>query len=445
MATEPIERPPFWSRETRLLLLTVALSVAVLFALARFRFPGQEPLELPAQPLQRLAARAAFEDLSAAVSRAAERLRPALQVVRVPTSVGAARSLSLEDVLWNEPESVAPRLALAFRFSEDATLVVAHPRGWPPGAPGVRARDEVRGLLVLDASDSATDGWQPPNVSSLSSIQYLLLAEATQGGVALRPLFGGTADPFADPFWDEPVLALGQDTRAMNGSLVFTLEGAFGGAVMERQGLHAIVPASVLIRTAERLMSSGDRPAATMGVRLQHLSATLRAATGASTGVVVADVDPQGPAANVLSPGDVLTRVAGQRVDAPDTALLAIARLPIDRAASLDLRRNGEPSQVTITPRRRQEEETTSAAVRAELGLVLRRVPTGALVQSVAARTAGAVAGLREDDVITWVDGTDSPTPQRIVTLWTGLEARQSMMLRIDRAGEPMIMAVGKP
>ena len=42
-------------------------------------------------------------------------------------------------------------------------------------------------------------------------------------------------------------------------------------------------------------------------------------------------------------------------------------------------------------------------------------------------------------------DGTDSPTPQRIVTLWTGLEARQSMMLRIDRAGEPMIMAVGKP
>ena len=93
MATEPIERPPFWSRETRLLLLTVALSVAVLFALARFRFPGQEPLELPAQPLQRLAARAAFEDLSAAVSRAAERLRPALQVVRVPTSVGAARTL----------------------------------------------------------------------------------------------------------------------------------------------------------------------------------------------------------------------------------------------------------------------------------------------------------------------------------------------------------------
>jgi type II secretory pathway component PulC len=66
-------------------------------------------------------------------------------------------------------------------------------------------------------------------------------------------------------------------------------------------------------------------------------------------------------------------------------------------------------------------------------------------VQSVAARTAGAVAGLREDDVITWVDGTDSPTPQRIVTLWTGLEARQSMMLRIERAGEPLILAIGKP
>ena len=29
--------------------------------------------------------------------------------------------------------------------------------------------------------------------------------------------------------------------------------------------------------------------------------------------------------------------------------------------------------------------------------------------------------------------------------LWTGLEARQSMLLRIDRAGEPMIVAIGKP
>lgn len=445
MATEPVERPKFWSRETRLLLLTVALSVAALLALARFRFPGQEPLELPAQPLQRLAARAAFEDLSAAVTRAAERLRPALQVVRIPAAVTDVRGLALEDVLWSKPGESAPRLALAFRFREDATLVVSPPHAWPSGAAGVRARDEVRGLLVLDASDSATDGWQPPNVSSPSSAQYLLLAEPTQGGVALRPLFGGTADPFADPFWDEPVIALGQEAIASNGALVFTLDGAFAGAVMDRHGLHAIVPATLLIRAAERLLSTGDRHASTLGIRLQPLTASLRAATGAARGAVVCDVAANGPAASVLAPGDVITRIAGQTVDSPDEALLAIARLPQERPTILDLRRNGEVVRVNVTPRSRPEPAPAAQTESADLGLALRRVPLGALAQSIRPGSAAHISGLREKDVITWVDGTDNPTPQRVTAVWDGLGARQAMLLRIDRNGDPSIVAVRKP
>jgi ABC-type Fe3+-siderophore transport system permease subunit len=51
--------PRRWPRETRLLVVTIVLSLAVLMTLARFRFPAEQPLTLPVQPLQQLAACAA--------------------------------------------------------------------------------------------------------------------------------------------------------------------------------------------------------------------------------------------------------------------------------------------------------------------------------------------------------------------------------------------------
>ena len=70
--------PRRWPRETRLLVVTIVLWLAVLLTLARFRFPAEQPLTLPVQPLQQLAARAAFDDLSASVTRAATQVRPSL-------------------------------------------------------------------------------------------------------------------------------------------------------------------------------------------------------------------------------------------------------------------------------------------------------------------------------------------------------------------------------
>ena len=446
MTSEPTRRRAFWTRETRLLLITLALSVAVLFALARFRFPDQEPLELPTQPLQRLAARAAFDDLSAAVARASERVRPALRVVEVPAPANQPRSVSLEEVLWTEPGQSAPRLALAYRFKADAAIVVSQPRAWSsagPVRPAVVATDDVRGLVVLDASDDASDGWQALSVAGLSSPQYLLIAEATYGGVALRPLFGGTADPFADPLWDQPLVALGQDMRTAHGAFVFSLEGAFAGAVMERNGAHAVVPADLLIRAADRLSSAGRRRAATIGVRLQQLDSALRAATGASAGALVSDVAREGPAATVLTPGDVIIAVGGRRVDSPDAALLAIARLPVNTAASVEVRRNRERVVVNVTPV--PLADPPAIAARDDLGVVLRSVPAGTRVNSTVKGGAADVAGVREGDIITWVDGTDDPTPQRVTAAWTSLAPKETTLLRVNRGGEPLMFALRRP
>ena len=63
--TEP--RAPEARRETRLLLATIAVSVGMLLLLARFRFPeeaGRQTVEPAAAPLERLAARATFDELA---------------------------------------------------------------------------------------------------------------------------------------------------------------------------------------------------------------------------------------------------------------------------------------------------------------------------------------------------------------------------------------------
>ena len=438
-------RPRFWTRETRLLLITVGLSLAVLLVLARFRFPDQEPLELPTQPLQRLAARAAFDDLSAAVARAGERVRPALRVVALPAP-GDARSFTVEEVLWSRPEEIAAPLALAYRFNERAAVMLTQSRVAPAIAPAtglsVLASDDVRGFAVLAVEDGAAGEWQSLSVSSPLSPQYLLLAEATRAGVAVRPLFGGAADPFVDPQWNQPILALGRDVHAPDGAFVFSLEGAFVGAVINRHGVQAIVPAEALVRAAERLMSEGRRATGSIGVRLQPLDATLMAATGVQGGALVTEVAPDGPAASLLSPGDVIVAVAGRPVDSPETAFLAIARHTPGTPLPLDVRRSRERLPVTVTPvavRRPDAGEASPA-----LGAVLRPVPSGSRVQSVSAGGAASRAGLREGDVITWVPGVVEPDPREVSATWDQLAGGQSMLVGIRRGDEPLVLAPQK-
>lgn len=434
-----------WTRETRLLLITVGLSLAVLFVLARFRFPDQEPLELPTQPLQRLAARAAFDDLSAAVARAAERVRPAVRVVPLPAP-GDARSLSVEDVLWSRPEdSVAP-LALAYRFREDAALMVTHARMTsiaPVAGLSVAATDDVRGLAVLAVEDAAADSWQPLSLSSPLAPQYLLLAEATRAGVAVRPLFGGAADPFVDPQWNQPILALGRDVHAPDGAFVFSLEGAFVGAVIDRHGVQAIVPAEVLVRAAEQLKMEGRRATSTIDVRLQRLDPALMSATGARSGALVAQVAPDGPAAPLLAPGDVIVAVAGRAVDSPDTALLEIARHAPGSPLPLAVLRDSERLQITVRPRAVHRPDAGDIA--GQFGAVLRPAPGGSLVASVATGGAAAAAGIRPGDVITWLADVPQPAPPRISSSWEALAAGQSMLAGILRDDEPLVIALLKP
>jgi predicted metalloprotease with PDZ domain len=71
-------------------------------------------------------------------------------------------------------------------------------------------------------------------------------------------------------------------------------------------------------------------------------------------GVLVTDVSPGGPADRAgIRPGDVVTEVAGQRVESPDDVASAIAPLQPGHRAKVELDRGPFTYTVEVTPRTR--------------------------------------------------------------------------------------------
>jgi hypothetical protein len=442
--------PLHWTRETRLLLVTVLLSVAVLLVLGRFRFPEQEPLELPAQPLQRLAERAAFDDLSLAVARAAERVRPSLAVVPVAQSfLDTPRSLTVMDVLLQRPEVAdAPLIALACRVRPDASLALTtRPLGRIGDALGgtqgfsVKARDDVRGLTLLAQQPDPDDAWQPPALATPTSPQYLIIAEPAPGGVILRPLFGGTASSYTDPQWEAPLIALGRETRASHGAFVFSIDGAFVGGIVNDAGVQAIVPAEVLLRASERLATATPAEPSSIGVRLQALTPPLAAATGAARGALVVEVDPNGPAAEHVQAGDVITGAGGRQVDAPEAALLAIAAARAGEPFEVTLVRRGAPLSARLVPRPVSGLPTDGPL---PLGLTLRPVRQGSAIDRVETGSAAHRSGLRPGDTVVRIDDEDAPSPSQMRALFEALEPGRALLVGVERNGVPLMVALGR-
>ncbi len=439
--------PRRWPRETRLLVVTIVLSLVVLLVLARFRFPEQQPLALPVQPLQQFAARAAFDDLGASVIRAAARVRPSLIVVARAPAAETARSFSLEDVLRQDVGEPVAEYALALRFRPDLAVVVSG--GRPLALRGadarlleVRRRDDVRGLTVVrvPASD---DGWRPLETATNVGAQYLLVSEAVAGDVATRPLFGGQAGEVASPHWDTPLLALGQQVQAAAGALVFALDGSFVGAVVRAGSGSAIVPADALLAAAERAVNRPSRVPTTIGVHLQALDAMLAAATGADFGVAITAVDPDGPAAGALLAGDVITAVGDRPAATPAATLLLIAALEPSAPVSLQVVRSGQVLTVPVTPRPVQTERAPASSD--IFGASLRASSRGAVVTDVERPSSAHRAGLVTGDVITSLAGAGGVTPARVRAAYAAMPAGSHLVLAIERGGVPLLVALNRP
>jgi len=409
---------PSVPRDTRLLLAIVLISVALLWVLARIRFPERPSTPNPVPPvLAQLAPSSAFDDIVAAVSRLQPRLAPAL------APVDGATALRFRDDL---AVAVLPTDAPA----------AAHPRS--EADPIEIARDRASGLAVFRLTGSPVEPvstWSPRRVDAP---RFLMIATAAQGEPLVRPVFVGAFHETRSPIWAGTIWTLPPPSDVAPGTFAFTAEGAFVGLAVNEGGQRALVPAAVVIAAAERLLAEGARAPGSIGVDVQPLTPRVAAATGSAGGVVVAWVDPQGAAAGQLRPTDVVEQIDGEPTATIESWRAVVGRLAAGGSIGIRLRRGGALTDVRVTaaPARAPEEKRP-------LGLTLRSIAgDGAAIVRVEADSAAARSGLRADDLLTAVGDVAAPSAAQASRAFAAAPAGRPILVAVAREGRHFVVAM---
>ena len=434
------------ARETRLLLVTVVLSAATLLVLARFRYPDAPAPALPReQPLQRLAAEALFDELAATVSRARSRLSPFVPVLQydaapAPGATGPGPRRAWVPVLrFRETLAVAaaaaapgPLRVLTDQGAVDATLV---------------AEDRARGFAVIRLHDVEPLAAPPPIESPSPRAAppgYAVAVDGAPGGAAARPVYVDRLDPLARTLWPAARALPASLRPGQAGTVVANLEGRVVGIVLGVREL-ALVPAAAVVEAAERLLSAPSLPPATLGADLQDLNAALAAAVGATRGAIVAFVDPSGPAAGVLHPGDVIEDVQGEAVGSAAEVIDRVRAVQPGKTLLLGVRRAGEAValQVTLAAAAPPAAEAGNERRLLPLGLTLVAERGGGLrVRAVAAASASARAGLAAGDVITWMTRVERLTASAARRAFEETPRGAALLVGVTRDGSHRVLVL---
>jgi S1-C subfamily serine protease len=425
------EVSPRGSRETRLLLVTIAVSVGVLLLLARYRFPDDpaiHPVESAPAPLERLAARAAYDELASIMADLERRIAPRVTIVRTQSNAGGTTMLVAPRMVPDRVVAVVP--------AEEAIV-----GGGTAGAPEVISQDYAAQLAVLKVP-AVEDGivqvrQLPPRIGP----RYLAVVEATALGPTITPVYVGRVDSFQDPHSGAPLLSLAGLQRELRpGAAIFTLEGQLVGLVRASGGTITVVPGETL-----RSIASSAQPQAPvrgdLGVEVDALTAALARGTGAQHGVIVAYVRPEGSAAAALRVGDVVHSVDGTAITRPEQFRDIASRKAPGATVVIDAIRERKPLQASIVAG-----DGVAAKAVDELGLVGRSVP-GLGIEVVAVRegSAAARAGLRRGDLVVAVDGRSDTNAAQLARRFRSADPSSVIVLAVQRGELHRILPLEKP
>jgi len=437
MATPPTATDSRVRRESRLLLITVLVCALVLILLARLRFPDAPAVDAAPPPFQQLAARASYEALAADMDRAEPLIRGHLVGLTVTTGeVPAPRTLA--DALAGPPAGRRQVVAVRIDASSavgligrpgDTTTATVSAANDGGAAAAVRAVDGLRGLATFAVAAVESRLLTVRPLATLPLPTYVVAAEPSPTGETLRPVFLGRAALVTSTRWAGEVLPLG-GVPVSEGALVFTLDGAFVGAVTAEFGAPMLVGARALFNVADRLATGGPAgPLADPGITVQALTPAIAAALAVTRGVVVTAVEA-GAGDSTVEPGDVITAIAGQPVDAPDELLLRLAE-------------RRDPTPVPVTVVRDGAETTATVAVEAGAPAGTAMIAERGGGTRVVAGPAPAIAGLRPGDVVVRAGTIALPSPARLrERLAADERAGRGTLLLVRREGRTLAVAV---
>ena len=298
--------------------------------------------------------------------------------------------------------------------------------------------DAVTHIGLVRVPEAPARPVAPIPLAALRRPLWVVAVEGTQAGYTLRPVQLGRGEAFVSPRWPNPLLPLGATTVAP-GALVFSVSGDFVGMVVIDKGALAIADARDVVDVATRLGAGAQPAPAGLGVALQPLTPELSLATRAPRGVVVAEVDAEGPAAGLLRPGDVVTALNDQAVEDPDRFLLAVAALPRE-AVRLTVVRGGTPQTIEMTP----APAVPAGPVAAQVGF--ERAPgTGTRVVEDPSDRGLTSPALLPGDVVVAVGDEPDPTPVQIRRLLAAAAPDAGIVFTLRRDGRQFVVVVHPP
>jgi serine protease Do len=416
----------------RLLLATIAVSVGMLLLLARFRFPEEagRPSASPAPaPLERLAARATFDELAGIMADLERRLGRTVISLGVHGGDGVT---SVPAVRLTADRAVAILPA-------DRRLVGVDGKGPPP----IIARDAARDLIVVQTSSSPETVVTFPSAPATPGPRYVAVVEATARATAVRPVYIGRTNLFADPRWAEPILSVEAVQQTLSpGSAVFSLDGSFVGLADESGGTVIVIPANTLRSIVAAAPSALQGPSE-LPIEVEPLTDALARAAGADKGVIVSHVPASIRAETDLASGDVIQAVDGIGI----TTIAGFQQVAQSRGpgaqVTLSVVRRGKPTTVSISAIERGTSGSWSGVGH---GAVLRSIPNiGTEVVLVQPGSPADRAGVRRGDVVVSLDSIQAPDASRIERAFANAQTGQILLLAVRRDAEHRVIALGKP
>lgn len=427
-------RPVRISREMRLLILTIVVSAAALLLLARFRFPDAVQPTTTAQPLERLAARASFDELGGVVARLADAVSPDLVALRL-TRPATGTPVVISDLTGRAPMARGDSTyAPALRINATTAMVVM-PSGaeldgllesaGTAGTAEILGTDFVHRIARVRVPETLSRPIRTLDLAALRTQTYVVAVEGTQAGYTFRPVFIGRADRFTSSRWQRPLLPLGGVTVSP-GTLFFTLAGEFLGCAVVEDGMLAIASAADVLDAVNSIVE-GRVPIPDPGLAIQELTPDLAAATGAPSGVLITDVFPRSLSDGIFEPGDVLTHVANQPVGKPETVLMDLAQRLAYGLVQVRFLRQGDERSVVL---RNQTMETPDAEGPTEQTLTVEAVRrVGVRVTAVRRGSNAAAAGLQPGDLITKAGTIVAPTVAQVQAAVRGEQGAWVLLL----------------